>query len=70
MAYVTFSVNVPAKPKKTTEWWVAGSTPLGIVKWYAPWRRYTYSPAGPQVLDSNCLREISEFCEVQTQLRK
>jgi hypothetical protein len=34
---------------------------LGNVKWYAPWRRYTFHPAQDTLFDSSCLKEITSF---------
>lgn len=44
---------------------------LGWVKWYAPWRKYTYvTEAEGVVFDHQCLREVANFCELQTQYHK
>jgi hypothetical protein len=37
-----------------------GGTPLGTIKWYAPWRRYTFHPAAGTLFDAACLRDIEE----------
>lgn len=38
---------------------------LGFVKWYVPWRQYTFCPLGGY-FDKKCLREIADFCERET----
>lgn len=43
---------------------------LGVVQWYASWRRYTYQPAGPQALDAACLEEMAQFVGTVTKERK
>ena len=36
---------------------------LGKVKWYAPWRRYTFHPASATIFDRSCLLEIIAFID-------
>ncbi len=36
---------------------------LGIVKWYAPWRRYCYFPLCQAVYSVGCLADIQDFIE-------
>jgi hypothetical protein len=43
---------------------------LGIIKWYAPWRRYTFFPKENTLFDNNCLKEIINFIDNQMKLRK
>ncbi len=46
-------------------------TLLGHVRWYAPWRRYTYvSDDGPVIFDARCLREVVDFLDTQTSIQK
>ena len=44
-----------------------GDDQLGIVSWYAQWRRYSLFPARPAsghvVFESDCLRDIAAFCD-------
>jgi len=69
MSYLTFQPLPPTLERKTAIWEVFSgpnrSTRLGQVRWYAPWRRYCYSPAGPQWLDATCLVEVAEFIKAQ-----
>lgn len=44
--------------------------PLGAVKWYSGWRKYTYHPFAGIILDSSCMRDISEFCDLKTEEQK
>ena len=61
--YLTFTKHSPDPTKKTSVWDVlgGGGTKLGEIRWYAPWRRYCYSPAGPQWMDATCLQEVTNF---------
>jgi hypothetical protein len=33
---------------------------LGMVSWYAPWRKYVFHPSGGTLYDPNCLRDIAD----------
>lgn len=65
--YIKF-VSGPPKPKTLT-WWVMtkddGLT-LGIIGWFARWRKYGFYPESATVFEEVCLREIAEFCERKT----
>ena len=45
-------------------------TPLGQIRWYAPWRRYVYYPKSETLYDAACLRDITEFLEREMRERK
>lgn len=51
--------------KKTRTWLVRNKqtgNALGVIKWYAPWRRYCFFTREILViLDANCLGEIQSF---------
>jgi len=55
---------------KTKVWEVVtigfGPQKLGAVKWFPRWRKYTFAPQPDTVFEEVCLRDIAEFCEVQT----
>lgn len=36
-------------------------TKLGLIKWFANWRKYTFQPESNTVFDSKCMAEIIEF---------
>ncbi len=50
---------------KRTDCWMCRTkgrdTPLGHIKWYAPWRCYCFYPAELTVFNALCLTEIGEF---------
>jgi len=54
---------------KTKRWYVktTDNTTLGIIQWFAKWRKYAFSPAYPTFFEEDCLRDIASFCESQTQ---
>lgn len=56
---------------KTYTWqvWRPGVT-LGLVKWYAPWRRYCFMPSSATIFDASCLTEVIEFIRYQMDRRK
>jgi len=40
---------------------------LGVIKWYGPWRQYTFYPTEQSALfNYKCLREIAEVCLART----
>ncbi len=40
--------------------------PLGLVKWYGGFRKYSFFPAPNTIYEQVCLRDIAEFCEMKT----
>lgn len=58
----------------TTIWNVMdqGGGRLGQVKWYAPWRRYCFSPDPERitVFEQDCLRDLALFVEQMTRDHK
>jgi hypothetical protein len=52
------------KSKKLTQVYVvfSGDMALGIVKWWAHWRRYCFFPYINTLLDAGCLIDIADFC--------
>jgi hypothetical protein len=62
-------VTQPHGARKTCVWTVEtidGGAHLGVVKFYPQWRRYAFFPAIQTVYESDCLRNIADFCEMQT----
>lgn len=43
-----------------------GNTPLGEVRWYAPWRKYCFFPLHRTLYEHQCLRDLATFCEAST----
>ena len=46
------------------------ATILGAIKWYAPWRKYSFFPQPHTVFEKDCLREIADFCEKEMKEKK
>ena len=42
---------------------------LGIVKWYAPWRQYTFFPEDNCIFSKGCLEDINHFITSLMNLR-
>jgi hypothetical protein len=47
-----------------------GATSLGVVSWFASWRKYTFSPIAGTTFDQGCLAEIADFLQTETQCHK
>jgi len=43
---------------------------LGEIKWYAPWRKYSFFPANHLVFESTCMDDISRFMKQLMEERK
>jgi len=76
MSWINFEYAGLSNSGKTLEWRVqpAGAPELaaciGIVKWYAPWRKYAFMPYSNTVFEQDCLRDIADFCERRTKEHK
>ena len=72
MSYIKFTDNGTSPSGKTKRWTVesvAGGPALGTVRWYAPWRKYTFQST-ESVFDSGCLQEITDFVKSETEKHK
>lgn len=36
---------------------------LGTIRWYGPWRQYTFWPQAGCIFNRECLREIIDYCD-------
>ncbi len=43
---------------------------LGVIKWYGPFRQYSFIPSSDCVFERTCLRDIASFCEWLTNEHK
>lgn len=62
-SYLAF-VPVPVAPNRVTAIWnvtTSEGSPLGEIRWFAPWRRYVFFPVPNTLFDSGCLKEIANF---------
>jgi hypothetical protein len=62
-SHLTFEHFGSSESGKTDVYRVTNAVTLGMISWYAPWRKYTFHPAGSTVFDPGCLRDIADFCE-------
>lgn len=67
--FIDFSLLDCPKRLRTKRWSVSAKADgacLGVVGWYAPWRRYVYWPRHATLYEEHCLRAIAGFCEAET----
>ena len=61
-------------PKGTTCAWdviaISNGTPLGLIKWYSPWRQYCFFPECNTLYVSSCLNDIINFMKENRKKRK
>jgi hypothetical protein len=72
MGFLKFNDAGTSPSGRTKRWNVTSgedSFVLGIIRWYAPWRKYVFDD-GNSVFDANCLQEIADFVKTQTQEHK
>lgn len=43
---------------------------LGQIMWFGRWRCYAFFPDQFLVFEKTCLRDIADFCELQTKLQR
>jgi hypothetical protein len=69
--WITFE-EVPSNKKTKTFNITAkeGSDHLGVVKWFASWRKYAFFPAPNTLYEPECLSDIAEFLKGLMQERK
>lgn len=62
--YLTFKKLVRQADKKTDMLHVFNTnnqSPLGVIMWRGPWRKYIFAPLADTVFDSTCLNTIAKF---------
>jgi hypothetical protein len=67
--WISFKLNDRRLKARTDTWEVwnaAEASHLGQVRWFSPWRKYCFFPAGGTVFEEVCLRDLAEFVESQT----
>lgn len=61
-----------APGRRTVVWRVVNKETnayLGAVRWYGPFRQYSFEPEPFTVFERTCLRDIADFCEARTRER-
>jgi hypothetical protein len=64
--YVEFVERTPSPSGLTKRWSIRNKithAELGMIAWYAGWRRYAFWPREMTVFDYGCLNQIAEFIE-------
>lgn len=62
--WIEFQKLGSVKGRKTDTYHVVtkdGSSSLGTVSWYGPWRCYAFYPNGNCVFEKTCLQDITDF---------
>lgn len=69
--YIDFT-EVPSNKKTLTYEVVSkeGAGSLGVIKWYAPWRKYSFFPNPDTLYETRCLTDIVDFIKQLTEDRK
>lgn len=71
--WIEFSEEAQPPKRKTKSWAVrakGGDIKLGAVKWYGPWRQYSFFPVADTLYEKQCLRDIADFCERETKWQR
>ena len=68
-----FAVELMEKKTRTEVYGIRSkhhSEPIGMVKWYAPWRQYCFFPEPGTVWSRYCLNEVNTFINQLKEARK
>lgn len=69
--WITFTEVPTSKKTKTFEINAKeGGYKLGVVKWYASWRKYSFFPEPNTLFESKCLQDITDFMNGLMEERK
>ena len=65
--WISFELQ-PIVGRKTGTWIVKTlqGARLGVVKWFGPWRQYSFFPDPDTAWERDCLRTVADFCERST----
>lgn len=66
--WIDFDYIGNSKSGKTKVWRVLtkdSNLLLGYIKWYAPWRKYSFFPESNTIFEETCLNDIANFCRDQ-----
>lgn len=66
-------ISKPDGINKTYKYEVSNSVTvdvIGLIKWYNPWRRYTFQCVIPVILDKTCMQQIIEIINKLEEERK
>lgn len=72
--HVAFRTLYSSKSGKTLVYQVLAlddhATSLGLIRWFARWRKYAFYPEANRVFEQTCLCDIADFCEQETKAHK
>lgn len=71
--WIEFTQTATSPSGKTKVWSVHakdGGPPLGSVRWHGAWRRYSFFPEPGTLFEKDCLRDIANFLETQTEAQR
>ncbi len=72
--HLRFANKEKISPKgKTFTWAVMNKHDeilLGSIRWFSHWRCYSFYPLSDTVFEKDCLRDIADFCELETKEQK
>ena len=71
MSYIEFTEVKDYRTTKTKQFYIWNKNDpnliLGYISFYPQWRKYIFHPEQiKSIFDASCLREIADFCELQT----
>ena len=62
--WIYFDLLEPLRKGQKTQIWQVMSQQggfLGDIKWYSPWRTYSFFPDSDTLYEDDCLKEIANF---------
>lgn len=62
--YMLVERLLPNPGRKTSVWFILSASSggrLGVVRWYGPWRQYTFCPDMHSVFNRDCMIDLSNF---------
>jgi len=71
--WIRFEERPSLRGRRTRRWAVVNKERgdhLGEISWYGPFRQYSFCPSGTAVFERQCLRDIANFCELQTRAHR
>ena len=71
--YLTLKDNGTSPSGKTQKWIVYNhvhNVEIGEIKWYGPWRKYSFFPVNGSVFEGFCLLEIRNMLDLVMRDRK
>ena len=68
--YIRFDEFSDGTARKTKMFLVTttydNGTPLGEIRFFPRWRKFSFFPLKDTLYESTCLRDIAAFCDIQT----